>query len=406
MPTVILGAGIIGVSTAYYLSQSANQDIHLIEASPELFTSASGFAAGFLAADWFAPPLARLGQLSFDLHRQLAEENNGQKRWGYSASTGTSLAESRSEKENGSGTDWLTEGVSRATAAENTAPRSGNAPGWLQSKGPLDVLSSGDTTAQIDPRSLCDFLLHACLFRGVQLHQPAYPLSISSSPTGTLSSITVSNTSTLKETTIPCTELVIAAGAWSSRVFTTLFPASKLKVPITSLAGHSLVLRSKHWPPPPLDNTDPANTEASLPGCHAVFTTEAEGRYSPELFSRMPNGEVYLAGLNSSSYSLPKVANEGRVDPASINTLKRTATRLLGPDIDVIRESVCWRPVAGRGMPVITELTEKMGEEGKGVFLAAGHGAWGISLSLGTGYCVASMVEGRDMGEFVGRLGL
>ena len=149
MPTVIIGAGIIGVSTAYYLSEKNKKDTHLVEASPELFASASGFAAGFLAADWFAPPLSRLGQLSFDLHKQLAEDNNGHERWGYSMSTGISVLESGGERNGGTGADWLMEGVSRATAAENAEPSSGHAPSWLQSKGPFDVLSNGDTTGQV-----------------------------------------------------------------------------------------------------------------------------------------------------------------------------------------------------------------------------------------------------------------
>ena len=120
----------------------------------------------------------------------------------------------------------------------------------------------------------------------------------------------------------------------------------------------------------------------------------------------MPNGEVYLAGLNSSTYSLPKIANERKIDAVSIETLKKTARRLVGDDVEIMRESVCWRSVGKRGVPVITELAEKIGEEGKDVYLAAGHGPWGISLSLGTGYCVAGMVEGRDMVELVGKLGL
>jgi glycine/D-amino acid oxidase-like deaminating enzyme len=52
--TIILGCGIIGLSTAYFLSGSGNTDpksIHLVDASPELFRCASGLAGGFLAAD-------------------------------------------------------------------------------------------------------------------------------------------------------------------------------------------------------------------------------------------------------------------------------------------------------------------------------------------------------------------
>jgi len=116
----------------------------------------------------------------------------------------------------------------------------------------------------------------------------------------------------------------------------------------------------------------------------------------------MPDGHIYLAGLNSSTYPLPKVANERVVDQKSIAILKRTAHRLLGDDFEVVRERVCWRPIAKRGVPLVTDLTEK-GEVG--VYIAAGHGPWGISNSLGTGFCVAGMVEGKDMTKYVGRLG-
>ena len=419
MATVIVGAGIVGVSTAYYLSQSdtpTSDKIHLIEASPELFASASGFAAGFLAADWFAPPLSKLGKLSFDLHKQLAEQHNGYDAWGYSQSTGISLAETISERNGSTGDDWLMEGVSRAVAAENTQPSIGHAPKWLQGKGRLDVLSSGDTTAQMyvfsatcqailtlpcsNPRRLCEFLLSFSLSKGVYLHQPARPIAISRASDGSLSSITVANTQSNTEYTLPCAKLVITAGAWSPQVFSALFPTSKIKLPITSLAGHSLLVRSPHWPP--LDETDPANDKQSRQNCHAVFTTEAEGAYSPELFSRMPQGEVYLAGLNSSTYPLPKLANERKIDPAAIATLKRTTKRLLG-DVEVVRESVCWRPITSKGVPIVCNLGAK-GE--KGVFVAAGHGAWGITMSLGTGYCVAGMSEGRGDREYVAELGL
>ena len=144
MATVIIGAGIIGTSTAYYLSQTSKNPIHLVEVSPQLFASASGFAAGFLARDWFSPPLSKLGELSFDLHRRLAEENNGHDRWGYSRSTGTSLAETVGKN----GADWLMEGVSRSTAAAKTRNSNGNRPAWLVSGSELDVMSDGSTTAQ------------------------------------------------------------------------------------------------------------------------------------------------------------------------------------------------------------------------------------------------------------------
>lgn len=153
--TVILGAGIIGVSTAYYLSEhQLPSSIHLVEPSLELFSSASGLAGGFLAKDWFTPSVASLGTLSFDQHRRLAENNNGRTRWGYSTSTAVSYStatkESRPVRR---GDEWLREGTSRAEAAAGGADTvlSGKSPSWLRRADgdQLEVISEEGTTAQV-----------------------------------------------------------------------------------------------------------------------------------------------------------------------------------------------------------------------------------------------------------------
>lgn len=220
----------------------------------------------------------------------------------------------------------------------------------------------------------------------------------------TLSSVRIASTSDSTETDIPCTRLVVAAGAWSGQVFSTLFPQSKLKLPISSLAGHSLVVRSPRW-----------LSSHEEQGCHAVFTTDAAG-YSPELFSRI-GGEIYVAGLNSSSIPLPKLATDSQIDEESIATLKTTATRLLGvpgkeDDLEIVRTGLCFRPVTDRGTPILGRVPEKtLGggistRERGGVWIGAGHGPWGICLSLGTGKCLAEMVEGRKTSADVRGLGL
>ena len=129
MSTVILGGGIIGLSTAYYLSLSQPAaKIHIIDSSPTLFTSASGYAGGFVALDWFSHSVASLGALSFRLHRELAENHGGQRRWGYAGSQAYSLSvdergvrkkgkKRKKGKEEGGGEDWLSQGTSRAALA-------------------------------------------------------------------------------------------------------------------------------------------------------------------------------------------------------------------------------------------------------------------------------------------------
>jgi len=150
--TVILGGGIIGCATAYYLSGTSHtppSSIHIVEASPQLFASASGHAGGFLARDWFGPAVASLGALSFDLHRQLAEEHNGRGKWGYSFSTGTSMTEGPAGGARGD--DWLRDGGSRAAQAGRHEFAAGVGPAWLTRRqgAEVEVISEDDTTAQV-----------------------------------------------------------------------------------------------------------------------------------------------------------------------------------------------------------------------------------------------------------------
>ncbi|KUI69985.1 hypothetical protein VM1G_04864 [Cytospora mali] len=408
--TVVLGAGIIGVSTAYYLSRyQPGNTIHLVEPSPELFASASGFAGGFIARDWFGPGAASLGALSFDEHRRLAEAHNGAAKWRYSRSTalsytsGSPVALGRKGQR---GEDWLQHGTSRANAAGSATNGGGGSdedglvPPWLRrGKGSsIRPIGGADSTAQLDPRMLCRFLLDECLQRGVHLHHPAKAIAVMTDVRNELSSVTIADTTSSTETDLPCTRLIITAGAWSPQVFTELFPDSQSQLPVSSLAGHSLVLKSPRW------------TQAlEEKGCHAVFTTTRSG-FAPEIFSRA-GGDIYIAGLNSPSLPLPKLATERQVSKEAIDEVRKVAARFLGAedtavdDLEVVREGLCFRPVTPYGTPIISRIndehlgggmTTRPDAEG-GVFLAAGHGPWGISHSLGTGMVLAETCQGRHL---------
>lgn len=451
MSTVIIGSGIIGTSTAYFLSQESvpQANIHLVEANSELFASASGYAAGFLARDWFSPSLASLGALSYDLHKQLAEEYNGRENWGYSPSTSTSLVEASGGEE----FDWLGVGQSRTRTTKLQAARNAAGPAWLiGSHENMDIISNENTTAQMqvstfiycfksceilpmaalrpsnslyeflleirtiivlilaltlitsEPLRLCQFLLSSCLSKGVRLHHSAEVVSIHRDSSGSLSGVLISYENSA-EVVIPCTHLLLAAGAWTPQVFSNLFPSSSLKIPISSLAGHSVLLRSPLWPCAP--SPYPSQTISSFKellsptelSCHAVFTSDP-ANYSPEVFSRLP-GHVYLAGLNSETYPLPPLPTERVIDKESIATLMVTAKRLMGNELEILREAVCWRPVSARGTPYLGKVP---GEPG--VWIAAAHGMWGISLSLGTGKVMAEMLQGKKTSVDVSRLAL
>lgn len=62
-----------------------------------------------------------------------------------------------------------------------------------------------------DPLLLCRFLMESCQTRGVRLHQPAKTISVTRTSSGTLSDITIRNTITREQTTLPCTRLVLVS---------------------------------------------------------------------------------------------------------------------------------------------------------------------------------------------------
>ncbi|PSR93787.1 hypothetical protein PHLCEN_2v4682 [Hermanssonia centrifuga] len=250
------------------------------------------------------------------------------------------------------------------------------------------------------------------------------------------------NNKTGRTLDIPCDSIVITAGCWTPRVYRTLFPNAGRIPRVTALAGHSVVMKSKRWSPQavkklvdtvadsesinkdgiPLANgrskgrtasstsgtitTSEASTKTVL-ASHAVFTSDPAG-YSPEIFSRL-GGDVWLGGLNSSAIPLPSIATLATPDPEAIDILINTGKALCGDDVEIVRSGLCFRPVAPTGRPVLAKMHEAdLGDGAKvpgGVYVATGHGPWGISLSLGTGWVMGEMVLGKEPSVDVKALG-
>lgn len=250
---------------------------------------------------------------------------------------------------------------------------------------------------------------------------------------GAVSGLRLLNTETNATSILACSNVVLAAGAWTPTAFAALFPHAPKPVshtlPVTPLAGYSLLLQS------------PRHTQADEDKhggvCHALFTTHpSEAGFSPEIFSRR-GAEVYIAGLNVGGAALPLPALPGdskallqtETGRACIAQTKRAAAMLMGKpavgdggggdaatahlrnedDLTVLREGLCFRPRTPTGGPFVSRLSAKqLGgvtfAGGGSVFVATGHGPWGISLSLGTGLAVARMVRGEEVGIDVGGL--
>lgn len=168
------------------------------------------------------------------------------------------------------------------------------------------------------------------------------------------------------------------------------------------MSGHSLVLRSPHWGPT-IGLGDVVSTE-----CAAIFATDDGYGFSPELFSRA-HGDIYVAGHNTNMLPIETTADLTKPDEAVLGALRTCASRMLSipiDELDVVRGSLCHRPVGPSGRPVITELDGKHTGGVHGVRVAAGHGGWGISQSLGTGLVMAEMTLGRTLSADITSLGL
>ncbi|KAF5242275.1 hypothetical protein FANTH_8723 [Fusarium anthophilum] len=391
--TVIVGGGIIGIATAYHLSEhQPGSSIHLVDSSATLFASASGYAGGFLARDWFHQDLASLGALSFDEHEKLAKQFNGREKWLYAKSVTVNYELPRRKPRTSTGQDWLHEGGSRADVVEDRGGiEDRNSPPWLRRiKGDaLSLVDNGERTAVLDPLKLCQFLLERCRAAGVRIHSPAVVLNVGADCHDELSYVRIGYTDCSSETHIPATRILVCAGAWTPSVLESMFPGSSINIPVVPLAGHSLVVRNP---------TDIGDTY------HSIYTSMDD--FSPEIYAR-PNGHIWLGGVNA-SLRLPRLATGAKPMDAPLEKLKNLARQIIrvGDDeLEVIRTGLCFRPVSERGTPYITRIEDvdlrqgyrtRKGSDG-GVYVATGHGPWGISLSLGTAKVMAEMMQGREL---------
>lgn len=85
---VIIGGGIIGLCTAYYLLTSpllpAHSTVSLVESSTRgIAQAASKSAGGFISKHWHDPAVLSLAAISWEEHERLAAQFDGATHWGW-----------------------------------------------------------------------------------------------------------------------------------------------------------------------------------------------------------------------------------------------------------------------------------------------------------------------------------
>ena len=346
MPTrqriVVCGAGVIGAAVAYFLTLRGRPPILVERARPG--AAASGRAGGFLALDWNdTTPVGPLARASFRLHEQLA------------ANLATDVGYRHIETLLVAGMDDGDVGGYRRLPN----------PMWLDGNVAVhSIIGTAASTAQVNPMALTQALVHEALTGGAQVITGVVD-GLERAPGGAVGGVSVDGQP------IPADVVVLALGPWMARAHEWI-----ALPPIHALKGASITLAADVPP-------------------QAVFGhyRTRDGRHmSPEIYPR-PGGEVYVNGYPERD-PLPDDPDSIAPSAAACDELHRVAgahSSLLA-DAQVTSRRACYRPVTDDGIPLIGPARSM-----PGVYVAAGHGAWGILNAPATGRMIAEMIlDGRS----------
>ncbi|KAF8248773.1 FAD dependent oxidoreductase [Wilcoxina mikolae CBS 423.85] len=416
---VIIGAGIIGCVTAYYLTRHPFYDrkkhrIVVIEAT-RVAGGASGKAGGLLAV-WAYPN--NIVPLSFKLHQDLALEHGGEEKWGYRRVLCGNLeahGRKRSELEGLGPAPGLPLGKRAGDAKKGGKAWSGTGLpkdlDWILPElvRGYEKMGGSRETAQVHPYHFTMALMRLAEEAGAELvigsvtdinytdtvsptstppptigrirnhSSSASSLSSASSRSRRkVESITYIDKETQKSITIPATHTILAAGPWTANLFPT--------APITGLRAHSVTITPAY----PVSGYA-LFTEITIPSSPEV---RYRGPVSPEIYAR-PNNEIYVCGEGDMDVAVPETTADVQIDEQRCDDLIAQVSSVsdhirLGR---VTRKQACYLPVlniGGSGGPLI-------GETGtEGLYLATGHSCWGINNAPATGLLLAEMIfEGK-----------
>jgi D-hydroxyproline dehydrogenase subunit beta len=163
----------------------------------------------------------------------------------------------------------------------------------------------------------------------------------------------------------PAGAVVVAAGPWSSAL---LDPTGAWR-PVAPMWGVNVELRLTE---PPRHSVEEGGVEALLSGADVLGP----------LFSLVTRDGLSALG----STFLAEQPDPAEVAPALVERGSRFVPALAGTHMVSLR--ACARPMSADGRPLLGPLADNL-------FVATGHGPWGVSLGPGSARLVADAVLGR-----------
>ena len=345
MKVVICGGGIMGTCVAHFLLE--NEASCVILERNAIACAASGKAGGFLAKDWCGhSSLGTFAKASFELHANLAVSMHGKETYDYRKLEAFSLEINPNAS---------CQSVSQVAQT------------WINGTG-VDIktkqlIGPFGTIAQLHPYKFVQTLAKSNIERGAEVKEKAEVSGlVFSEDRSKVTGVLLASGQTIEGDAV-----VITMGPWTGL-------ASNWCSKIPSFYGqkaHSITIKPQQPIPP----------EALFTNC---------GEYSPEFYPR-PDGEVYVCGLAENPLTSTDLVNSNNVavTQGSCEKIKRFADLVSTSlkDGEVTCSQACYLPLTHDGLPVIGSVPGVAG-----LFVAAGHGCWGILNSPATGKALADLI--------------
>ncbi|KAI4689369.1 uncharacterized protein J4E88_002721 [Alternaria novae-zelandiae] len=379
--TVIVGAGSIGLWTAYHLAHanrrtglSSSNTIIVIEASATAFGETSGTCTGCIHYTFNDDIMNEFRKYSFAAWRDLAESND------LCDTAGLRFDSIFGLTKNG--------GVNQELL-----------PDWLRTSDAwgVDTEFLGVHNAMVNPVGLGKWLERACIDMNVRIETSTKVTAVELDERNRATAVIVirEDSSSVR---IPCDNFVLAGGPWTPMIYKTLFPSSPIHIDSATEAGDWIVFRNQN----PV-----AKNSVAFVGLNDIVGEKLE-------FAGRNDGTIWVCGAKDLKGTLPPLGSRGLPDAARIAELTGHAYRFLrvhnagDPDafeeLEVVALGRAFRPVTLSGRPMMAlvepdKLSRHNGhhpDERRGnVFLCWGHGSWGLTLGPGTGKLMSQMILGE-----------
>ena len=334
----IVGGGIVGVSTAFYLSSILSLDenvkIIIVEAN-EIAGSASGKAGGFLARDWHRGKDASLARLSFSLHESLAKEI-GAENIGYR----------------------------QCEAVQVTCPSSVSSKMWYDSNSERTVIAEKSTAAQVIPYKLVGEMLKRTKSTSVQIGTVTNVKRVDEDH---LEVIFATKSTTEK---IHANVVMFACGPWTSQVMENC--GIKFPTNVLGQKAASVLLKAKNM--------------KKVPDSMLFLDWRGDPRAGElEVYPRLDG--IYVCGCGESPCMVREHPKDVKTTEIATKVLTDCAS-IVSPkhlkDAEVLRSTACYLPVTNCG--VVAGFVEK------DIYVATGHSCWGILNGPATGRGMAEII--------------